>query len=257
MDLDWVGMDSIRVGWGREHLTVVCGHLRICACWQCEWWDIALGSPNCSPLGTLLLTSISTYLCRITKLLVIITIQHFPHLQFPFSLEPISAYRAPSLNFCEFILIFLGLSSHHWTEIPPKKCWTFLAICLYPDFFTKSWRGISLSKYNKKLISVIFAEPDFVPNLLVYCFINQIYFYSCREHFPFFFLLQNISSNFAYLAWLTRRRKQTSFPSSFKIIFLLILAFPKDPILNFFSQFHILFLFAFLTFGENGRLRRI
>ena len=94
--------------------------------------------------------SISTYLCRVTKLLVIITIQHFPHLQFPFSLEPISAYRAPSLNFCEFILIFLGLSSHHWTEIPPKKCWTFLAICLYPDFFTKSWRGISLSKYNNK-----------------------------------------------------------------------------------------------------------
>ena len=51
VDCVWDGY--IGVGWGREHLTVVCGHLRICACWQCEWWDIALGSPNCSPLGTL------------------------------------------------------------------------------------------------------------------------------------------------------------------------------------------------------------
>ena len=77
----------------------------------------------------------------ITKVLAIIIIWNRPHLQFPFSLEPISAYKAPSPIFCEFIFIFPGLSTLNWTEMPPKKCWTFLVICLYPDlFWKKSWR---------------------------------------------------------------------------------------------------------------------
>ena len=109
----------------------------LCVLAGCEWRDIAQGSHNCSPLGTLRSPHINISQLRITRL---IRGHHSIIFNFPFLWNQflhVDTRRSAQLT--ELLWINFGFlwTVLHRTETPSKKCWTFPAGSFHLDLLTQ------------------------------------------------------------------------------------------------------------------------